>query len=516
MRVRLLFRDRDDVGVAGSADDVLRGDLADDLGLPILWDAMSDGDDIIVGAARDVVLDPLTDPAQIRYRQEVLRECLRRPDTIRVLYALAGEGVTANASVYQGLLTTDAARVLDRYVKVLQIHLEVLTRLQRVCATDMADVRSEGLRRFVTMVTSELDDAYLRSLGEQLAELRFPHGELVSARLGPGSRGVDHVLRRPRNRGLFNRVGLRRPTFSYTVAERDLEGQRALSELRNRGLAELAAAAQQSADHVESFFRTLQRELAFYVGCLRLHEALTARGVTTGFPDVTPTGPGLGTATALADPVLALRAAGPVVTNDLRADGVDLVLVTGPNEGGKTTFLRSLGLATLMAQAGMFVAAESFAAPARHAVYTHFTREEDAGYTSGKFDEELVRMSAIVDGLTPHDLVLSNESFAATNEREGSAIAEGVLRALVDSGVTVVAVTHLYDLARSVHDADDERLLFLRAERRQDGSRTFRVVPGAPEPTSHGRDLFARVFGEELAGDRAAQAGTRGEPGTAG
>ena len=68
--------------------------------------------------------------------------------------------------------------------------------------------------------------------------------------------------------------------------------------------------------------------------------------------------------------------------------------------------------------------------------------------TSGKLDEELVRMSSIVDDLSPNSIVLLNESFASTNEREGSEIARQIVRALLESGVKVLYVTHMYDLRR--------------------------------------------------------------------
>ena len=66
--------------------------------------------------------------------------------------------------------------------------------------------------------------------------------------------------------------------------------------------------------------------------------------------------------TALSDVCLALRAENPVVGNDVNADGKSLVIITGANSGGKSTFLRSVGLAQLMMQCGMFVAAVAYRA----------------------------------------------------------------------------------------------------------------------------------------------------------
>jgi DNA mismatch repair ATPase MutS len=113
----------------------------------------------------------------------------------------------------------------------------------------------------------------------------------------------------------------------------------------------------------------------------------------------------------------------------------------------------------------MFVTATSFRANVTDGIFTHFKREEDATMTRGKLDEELARMSEIADYIGPKSLLLCNESFASTNEREGSQIARGVIDAPVEAGIKVVFVTHLYDLAHSLHARHNPGYLFLRAER---------------------------------------------------
>ncbi|HTU03933.1 MAG TPA: hypothetical protein VMG13_00130, partial [Trebonia sp.] len=179
------------------------------------------------------------------------------------------------------------------------------------------------------------------------------------------------------------------------------------------------------------------------------------------------------------------------------ADGKQLIMITGANQGGKSTFLRSLGQAQLMTQAGMFVAAESFAGSVCSGVFTHFKREEDATMEKGKLDEELDRMSVIAGQIASGALLLCNESFASTNEREGSEIAREIIRAFTEAGIRVVYVTHLYDLAESCYTRNRGKALFLRAQRRPDGQRTFRLLEGEPLPTSYGEDLYQQVFGPE-------------------
>jgi len=196
----------------------------------------------------------------------------------------------------------------------------------------------------------------------------------------------------------------------------------------------------------------------------------------------------------LYDPCLALQMERSVVGNTVDAEGKGLVIITGANQGGKSSFLRSVGVAQLMMQCGMFVGAESFEGEICTGLVTHYKREEDVALKSGKFDEELTRMSEIVGHLAPNAMLLFNESFAATNEREGSVIARQVVSALLKKGIKVFFVTHLYAFAHGFFERGADQALFLRAERRPDGTRTFRLIEGEPLATSYGKDLYERIF----------------------
>lgn len=187
-----------------------------------------------------------------------------------------------------------------------------------------------------------------------------------------------------------------------------------------------------------------------------------------------------------------------IVGNDVNADNKDLVIITGANQGGKTTFLRSIGVAQLMVQAGMFAPAESLCANVCNGISTHFKHEEDATMKSGKLDEELGRMNEIVGHLSSNSLLLFNESFAATNEREGSEIGRQIIRALLERGVKVFLVTFLYDFAHGFYDQRMGNAVFLRAERQADGGRTFKLVEGEPLQTGYGEDLYKRIFETEV------------------
>ncbi len=139
--------------------------------------------------------------------------------------------------------------------------------------------------------------------------------------------------------------------------------------------------------------------------------------------------------------------------------------------------------------------AKAYSAPCRGAMFTHFRQEEDRYLKSGKLDKELEWMSRIGDHLHPGDIVLFNESFASTNEREGSEIGREITEALLDCGVEVVSVSHLHMFAASFHGRQEVQ--FLRAERLESGQRTFRLLPGEPQETAYGEDIYKRVFAED-------------------
>jgi DNA mismatch repair ATPase MutS len=476
--------------------------LTQDLGLQTLFDAMANGDKFIFETARKVVLFSVTDPDVISYRQNIFRDCLANAPVVRAIYDLIVEAIEKERKDYWRLTTKHPHLNLSRAIDVLDMFVGMLARLRDIARSNASAFRSEGFTTLFAMLGRELSDEYLATIKTRLKQLRFPQGVLVSAELGKGLRGVNYMLREAQEtrQGWIDRIFTKRPAeYTFRLHPRDQGGFEALSELKDRGINAVANVLAQSSDHVLSFFQLLRGELAFYLGCLNLHEHLAQKRKPTCFPVAIRPGERRHTARGLYDLCLALGQEEPVVGNDLDADGKGLVIITGANQGGKSTFLRSIGIAQLMMQCGMFVPAEAFCADVRQGILTHFKREEDATMESGKLDEELSRMSEIADHITNNFAVLFNESFAATNDREGSEIARQIVSALLEKNVKIFFVTHLYEFARGFFDKATDEAIFLRAERRPDGLRTFKLLQGEPLETSHGEDLYHRIFNSERA-----------------
>ena len=513
MKVYLLYQDRDfDSGAALPAG---HQDLIQDLELDTLLQAMAVGDRFLFDVSVKVVLSSLNDPEAIRYRQRILADCLAHPEVIREMYAVAVGAREDRRKLwhYGGTYQTPSSN-LSGAVAHLEAYVARLRQLRKIADDHSGKFRSDGLRTLFATLERELDDEYFDEISFHLKELRFRAGVLIGAELDRDNSGIGFVLRAPGDarRGWKERLGIGpRTTYSFTIPPRDESGGQILEDLTSRGINLVANAAAQSADHIGSYFTMLRFELGFYVSCLNLADRLAAKAVPITTP--APTEPSMLTFSCadLRDACLELQSPDPVVGNDVQAEGKSLVIITGANSGGKSTFLRSVGVAQLMMQCGLFVTAASYRAGAARGIFTHFIREEDPSMTSGRLDEELRRMSVIAGQIGPHCLMLFNESFAGTNEREGSEIGRQVVRALLDAEVQVFFVTHRYDFAEGFHRQRAASALFLRAERQSDGRRSYKLAVKEPLPTSFGEDLYYRL-GAWLDEDR--PTGPQHTPGT--
>jgi hypothetical protein len=511
MKVALLDPDGATVPVVVADQPPAVADLAQDLQLDVLLDTMSGDDEHVRAVSRAVLLAPPGDGRRVLHRQGVLADALARPDLVQGLYELANRALQLERAVWW-VPRGRPEMLLDRHVHVLTDLVDVLEQVRALVLAHEPHVTSAGMRDLVGTVRTELDEDYLEHLRTLLGVLSHRDGLLMSAGLSWDGQVAAPVPRIARKVGrLFPRSVIGGPTSSFVLADRDDSGFRLLGELRDRAVRQVADAADHAVGQVHAFFETLRDQSAFYRGCIALHAALTNAGAPICWPQVGERGTDGWDATGLYDPCLVLKTGRSAVGNDLHADGRRLVVITGANHGGKTTFLRALGAAQLLAGAGLFAPATSMRTSSSPVVLTHWVREEDPTHRHGKLDEELARMSTLVERLEPDALLLSNESFSATNEAEGSQIALDVLQALLDARVRVAAVTHLQGLARALSQDPDRPGVFLSATRQDDGTRTYRLQPGRPGSTGFARDLYDREFGtDRLEGPSAPAAGPEG------
>lgn len=499
MKVFLMYKDRD--FNLNTSPCELSENTAYDLELDTIFKAMSKEDEFFYKVSKKAVLESLVDIETILYRQGVLKDCIKNEDIVKKLYEIAVKSIEFEKKAYFLFFNRYPESVLHSSVRLMEMFTETLNDLKNLAVENKDKFSSEGFRRFFEMVEAELSDEYFALIKKHLKNLEFRGGILISAELGRGNKGKNYILREPKeeNRSFVERIfSKRKDSYLITIHERDEAGAKALGELRNRGINSVANAVFKSAKHILNFFEILKTELAFYLASVNLYKELKSLNKQVCFPTPFNKEKRKLVFEDLYDVCLALTLNGKVTDNslDTKDKSISLFIITGANHGGKSTFLRSIGLAKLMMQCGMFVAANSFSSNINSNIFTHYKRKEDNKMESGKFDEEMKRMSLIVDRLKKDSLVLFNESFASTNEIEGSEISKQIVSALMEYKTEMFFVTHMYKFAGDFYEKGLNNVMFLRAQRKDDGSRTYKIEEGKPLKTSHGKDIYLKVFRE--------------------
>ena len=193
-----------------------------------------------------------------------------------------------------------------------------------------------------------------------------------------------------------------------------------------------------------------------------------------------------------------------IVPNDYRIDEKRrLFILTGANQGGKTTFVRSMGLIQCMAQIGMFVPCRKASLRLVRQIHTHFSREDESGAVVGRFEQELQRMQEILKSLQDGDMVLLNETFTSTQRATAVILLKQLLSEMNRRRCLGGLVTHFYEVCEGL---TGEGFYSLTTEVSGDGEykeRTYRIRDGESSRYSYARDIAVRcgVTYEKLTGD---------------
>ena len=272
-----------------------------------------------------------------------------------------------------------------------------------------------------------------------------------------------------------------------------------LSDIVQKAARPLAAALSEFVGLHTRNLVAISDELLFYAGAVELARNLVRAGCPVCRPTLAESGGAAVEARGLYNLDLAIRriAAGTtdaanVVPSDVDLPGREpIAIVTGPNSGGKTTFLQSVGLAQVVAQLGLFAPAEHYALAPVDSIVTHYPALEKMEDENGRFAEEAMRLRDLLVGVTDRSLVLLNETLSSTAMAEAAFMAGDVLDLLLEAGCRVVFVTHLHDMAKVPRAGVVSLVAGMRGEPPL-LMPTYRIEPGQPQGRSYAAALAAR------------------------
>ncbi len=214
--------------------------------------------------------------------------------------------------------------------------------------------------------------------------------------------------------------------------------------------ASLDAYCERHRQYVDETIGRFDREVQFYLAYLEFIELLKANGQTFTYPRVSARSKEEHAAEAF-DLALArklLNDGAPVVCNDFHLKGPERVLVvSGPNNGGKTTFARMFGQLHYLASLGLPVPGSHVRLFLPDRIFTHFEREEDITTLRGKFEDELVRIHSILELASGDSVLIMNESFGSTTVRDALVVGTEVMGQIIERDVLCVFVTFVDELA---------------------------------------------------------------------
>ncbi|WP_020674115.1 MutS-related protein [Amycolatopsis nigrescens] len=421
----------------------------------------------IVRANADVPLapyfrHPLRDPELVGFRQQVFRD-LENAE----VRAVAERFATAMRTVRRRLRLLDGVRHPPQkhrwFLTIVLGYADAVAAFAEELAA--VEIGSPGLRAVRDDLGEHVRSAEFRSPREQAKSLRDRLGEvrydlwfhddtITVANSGPdeGAGFGERV------RATFERFG----GAARQDYRRDLAADLGMDKVESSVLdlvvrldpglfAELAGFHAEHRDLLSDTVVRLDRELRFYLGYLSYLAPLREAGLAICYPAVSAAVKEFAAREAFDLAMAAsLTARGErVVVNDFHLTGAERILVvSGPNQGGKTTLSRTFGQLHHLAALGCPVPGSEVRVYLPDRILTHYEREESLDTLAGKLEEELRRLHEIMELATPDSVLILNEIFTSTTLRDARSLSETILGRIAGLDALCLWVSFIDELSR--------------------------------------------------------------------
>ncbi len=451
----LVRADRESGAVDGQAADP---EVLGDLRLHEVIAAVAD-----LAAERDLVAGllslPVRDLATVEYRHEVFAD-LEDAGLRGAITAFAGEmrQVRAHLASLAGMRSPQQRA--GWFLDAAAIYCDAVRALG--AAMDAGPVGSRGLLAFRGYLSGYLESSEFAVLAaetaarkDDLAQVRYLmriRGSRVEVSRYEGE--PDYSTRIEQTFARFRQGAVKDYRIAYrTWPGMDHVGERVLAlaaRLFSEEFTALARYCRAHASFLDQVISQFEREVWFYLAYLDYIGPLRSAGLRFCLPEVTAASKEI-FARDTFDLALAARlvpGGTPVVPNDVELSGPErVIVVSGPNQGGKTTFARTFGQLHHLACTGCPVPGTAARLYQPDQIYTHFGRVEDIASETGKLEDDLLRIQRILRAATPRSVVILNEIFSSTTLDDARFLGGKVLAKVTELGLLCVFVTFVDELA---------------------------------------------------------------------
>lgn len=476
--------------------------------------------------ALKILSKPPTDVNVIKYRQDILDDFLNMPELEAILYKSIHTIYNNAKSIYAKIGSTQSFIEINENLEHIDSFIECINACHSFYERHYPKLRSEGAKA----VAQALEDKYrsedFKGLVAEVEQLKntFKNGvrsvtfginfdeHMRPMKIALLSASNEYFREKTLFEKIFSKNEVTEPLSEiYSRKSKDGELDASNKVLFN----EIDALTGEYVRHFNASLRSyysssvdfllkLEPQINFYVGATQLVDRTRKMGLPSCRPKILPKESrafrcsnmyDLAFACKLFNSLLSGKFAAPEIkTNDCEVDGI--VILTGANNGGKTTFTRGAGINQVLAQCGMCVTAESAEISAVDSIFVHFPKEEEVGINTSRFTEECKEFKETTEQAGAYSLILMNESLSSTTPTECLIIAEELMKIFSYMGARVIYTTHIHELIEKkdeINEAGGKSLMTsMIAQCDERGQPTYKIVKGVPDQLRNARYIFER------------------------
>lgn len=483
--------------------------------------------------AQRILTQLSTDEEVLNYRLDILEDFLNVSQLEAVLYENVHKLYINEHVNIQKLGLADSFYALNTRLNSLKTFIECITKCHEFCQKFQDRFKSEALKGLVEYFASVYNSEYFDEVKRETDEcLKILAKGVKSVTVGINfddmmrpveamllSVSTDSIKKKGRFDWIFKHldggadraIGRTHSLYNENGGTNDLEAPlfRELKEINSEYIAHLDRAIRAYFKKSTEDILTFESQMSFYIGAKRIIDAVRARGLDMCRPKYLKMDErrldakgvfdlSFYTQMVSSDPMGSLK--DKIITNDCRMDDDGRFFVlTGANNGGKTTYTRAIGIIQVMAQAGIYVPCTSCEISPVDFIYTHFPKEEEVGLNTSRFTQECKQFKVTVDNATRYSMLLLNESIQSTTPTECVFIATELTKIFRCIGVRGVYATHLLELAKNLDKLNaevegDTKLVSIvtTVDTTADNKRLYRIIRSAPQEFGYAQTIYKK------------------------